>query len=65
MKSSSGSDSSDEDENNNTDNCEDMNTDEACGSKVNKMDMIRESEDFQMVDSGWTFVAKAGKKLTK
>ena len=33
--------------------------------KVNKLDAIRESEDFQMVDDGWTFVAKAGKKLTK
>jgi hypothetical protein len=42
-----------------------MNYEESNTQKVNKLDAIRESEDFQMVDDGWTFVAKAGKKLTK
>lgn len=34
-------------------------------SNKSKLEEIKESEDFQMVDDGWTFVAKAGKKLTK
>lgn len=63
---SSGSDYS-EDENNNEDMCEDMNCDGDGEEKQrkSKLEEIKESEDFQMVDDGWTFVAKSGKKLTK
>ena len=41
---------------------------ESCDNKKtskDKLEEIKESEEFQMVDDGWTFVAKAGKKLTK
>ncbi len=63
--SSSGSDCSD-DENNNEEMCEDMNCDPVEEVKTkSKLEEIKESEEFQMVDDGWTFVAKSGKKLTK
>lgn len=64
VKSSSGS-SDEEDENNNDEMCVDMNSGENHKSNKSKLEEIKESEDFQMVDDGWTFVAKAGKKLTK
>ncbi len=42
-----------------------MNTEESEKPKVDKIEAIRESEEFQAMDEGWTYVASAGKKLTK
>jgi hypothetical protein len=44
-----------------------MNTDE--NNNANKVDKKKlnekESEDYQMVEEGWTYVAKSGKHFTK
>ena len=57
--SSSGTDDEDDsDMNNNV-----MNSDEMKNKKNQLTE--KETEDFQMMDEGWTFVAKSGKHLTK
>lgn len=40
-----------------------MNSDEMKNKKNQLTE--KETEDFQMMDEGWTFVAKSGKHLTK
>ena len=65
LKKSTSDEEDEDDENNNRDNCEDMNMDED-GEKRNKNEMNEEDKNnFDMLEEGWTFVAKSGKHFTK
>jgi hypothetical protein len=58
-------DGTDSDDNNMNEDCDENNNDNSQKTSKNKQLTDKETQDFDMVEEGWTFVAKSGKQFTK